>query len=117
MDNYTERYLEIINEFQELEDMLEGMFGEWSMARVKSKLSKIEYDICGLYMSENMKEVAVRTSERIEALEEEVKAANKRVKIAIRYSEKIRELNRNLCNRLEADGLLDKYLGTIEGEK
>lgn len=114
MNECTEKYLHITEEIQELEDMMEKILDDLTFVRFKSKLSKIEYEVCQMHVYDNMNLVATKKDERVKALEEEVKTTRKHLNMAIRYTEKIRQIQKELCDRLKNDGLLDKYWGNFE---
>lgn len=99
-----EKYLMIVNEFVELEEMLEGVLDSLTMAKFKSKLAKVEYDLCLMYMQDDKKEFTEKTNEYIKAMEKEVEETQRRLKIVMRYNEGVRRIvHGELCSKETSD--------------
>lgn len=96
----TEKYLMIINEFIGLEDMMTGVLDNLTMAKFKTKLAKIEYDLCLMYMQEDQTLFTEKTNEYINAMQKEVEETQRRLNIVMRYNECVRRIVRKeLCSK------------------
>lgn len=100
----TEKYLMIVNEFIELEEMMAGFLDSLTMAKFKTKLAKIEYDLCLMYMQEDNKEFTEKTNEYIKAMQKEVEEMQSRMKVVMRYNEGVRKIvHDKLCSKEMSD--------------
>ena len=100
----TEKYLMIVNEFIELEEMLEGVIDSLTMAKFKTKLAKIEYDLCLMYMQEEQMLFTEKTNEYINAMQKEVEETQRRLNTVMRYNECVRRIvHRELCGKTPSD--------------